>query len=268
MKQNIKYLYRWDLLFFKVLKKMKTYKKIKNDIPYWKSIKNKYKGQAGFVIGNGPSLKMEDLSKIHKLGFISIASNKISLAFDKTSWRPDFYTIADPLVWGKINKNIHKDIKIVHTPAFFDDRNCNIEVKNWKPLSKSFKNELSNLSDDISKGALGGYTVTFENIQIALHLGLNPIYLIGCDHYYPGDKGVSTGELVEDSGIQNHFIKEYKIPGEKTISAPIKKMTQAYELARLYSDKKNVKIYNATRGGHLEVFKRINLDDILNQTIF
>ena len=33
---------------------------------------------------------------------------------------------------------------------------------------------------------MGGRTITLAtNIQIAVHLGLNPIYLIGyCDHYY------------------------------------------------------------------------------------
>lgn len=263
MKKKLLYLYRWDLLFLKIQKKIRAYKKCKSDVSYWQIIKDKHKGKAGFVIGNGPSLKMEDLSKIHNHGYISIASNKISLAFKETLWRPNYYTIADPLVWSKISKNIDVDIEIVHVPSHFEGKDCNVKVKCWKPLYNNFRKELSNISDNLSVGAFGGFTVTYENIQIALHLGLNPIYIIGCDHYYPGDKGISTGELVEDSGIQNHFIKEYKSPGEKTISAPIKKMTQAYEIARLYSDKYDVKIFNATRGGHLEAFKRIDLDSVL-----
>lgn len=254
MKEKLVYLYRWDLLFLKVQQKIRAHRKVKADITYWQSIKDKRKGKAGFVIGNGPSLKMDDLTKIHNLELISIASNKISLAFKETPWRPDYYTIADPLVWTKINKSIDENIKTVHIPSHFDYKDCNAEVKYWKPLVNIFKKELSNIFDNLSEGVFGGFTVTYKNIQMALHLGLNPIYIIGCDHYYPGDKGISTGELVENSGIHNHFSKDYKVSGDKTISAPIAKMTQAYEIARLYSDKKGVKIFNATKGGYLEVF--------------
>ena len=42
---------------------------------YLSSIKNKFKGQRGFVIGNGPSLRVEDLERIKNE--VSIASNKI-----------------------------------------------------------------------------------------------------------------------------------------------------------------------------------------------
>ena len=33
--------------------------------------------------------------------------------------------------------------------------------------------------------------------------------------------------------------------------------------ARKYCDEHNVAIYNATRGGKLEVFERVNFDDIV-----
>ena len=36
-------------------------------------------------------------------------------------------------------------------------------------------------------------------------------------------------------------------------------MNKSYAAARKYADHSGIKIYNATRGGHLEVFERINL---------
>ena len=33
----------------------------------------------------------------------------------------------------------------------------------------------------------------------------------------------------------------------------------------MYAEHHNIKIYNATRGGHLEVFERVNFDDVLKE---
>ena len=63
---------------------------------YFRKLKDKYKGQRGFVVGNGPSLKIEDLSKLEKE--VSIASNKIFMIFKDTPWRPQVYSIVDDLV--------------------------------------------------------------------------------------------------------------------------------------------------------------------------
>ncbi len=41
-------------------------------------------------------------------------------------------------------------------------------------------------------------------------------------------------------------------------------MEVAYEYAEKYSREHGFRIYNATRGGYLEVFERVNLNDVLN----
>jgi hypothetical protein len=40
-------------------------------------------------------------------------------------------------------------------------------------------------------------------------------------------------------------------------------MIEAYREAKKYADLHNIKIYNATRGGMLEVFERVDLDKVL-----
>jgi len=44
---------------------------------YWASVKGRYAGRRGFVIGNGPSLKAADLELLRDE--VCIASNKIYL---------------------------------------------------------------------------------------------------------------------------------------------------------------------------------------------
>ena len=43
------------------------------------------------------------------------------------------------------------------------------------------------------------------------------------------------------------------------------KMIYAYSVAKKYLDKRGVKVYNATRGGCLEVFPRVDFDSVINK---
>ena len=64
------------------------------------SYKNKYSGKRCFLIGNGPSLKAEDLTKLYKNGDITFAFNRVYNIFDDTEWRPKFYISQDEkIVW-------------------------------------------------------------------------------------------------------------------------------------------------------------------------
>jgi len=86
--------------------------------------------------------------------------------------------------------------------------------------------------------------------------------LIGCDHNYPGEVNVKPGVAVMQSEEKTHFIDSYRSPGEVVLPAPIQLMEAAYSEARAYADLMGVEIYNATRGGRLEIFERADLDEI------
>lgn len=51
-----------------------------------KKLKNIHLGKRCFIIGNGPSLKAEDLSKLYKNNEITFAFNRIYHIFDQTKW--------------------------------------------------------------------------------------------------------------------------------------------------------------------------------------
>lgn len=70
------------------------------------ALRDKYKGRRCFIVCNGPSLRIEDLDKIHENGDISIAMNMIGRCFDKTKWRPTVLMASDGCVLHKKNKKI------------------------------------------------------------------------------------------------------------------------------------------------------------------
>ena len=231
---------------------------------HYQSIRDKYRGSRAFVIGNGPSLQIDDLDKLS--GEVSLASNKIYLAFEKTLWRPTYFTIADPLVWQKTKNEIRHHFNEVHiedTDLLPRNGDLGITVRSWKGLGPTTTPyaEPPVFSGDLSQGAYGGYTVTYLNLQLAVHLGCDPIYLIGCDHYYQGEEPLPANSKVSHQK-QNHFIEGYRSPGEIVFNAPIPNMTAAYQHAKAYADEKGIRIENATRGGHLEIFDRTDFDSL------
>lgn len=246
----------------KIIQQYKNSKKFtQKEKDYWDSFKNIHKGKQGFVICNGPSLKMEDLDKLKDE--VCIASNKIYLAFEETDWRPTYYTTADVILWEKIKNEITTYFENIHIPNYLDGSNIEKAVY-WNSKYMGIKKRFSG---DMSKATYGGHTITYENLQLAVHLGLNPIYLIGCDHNYPGEKDVKAGKVIKQTNEQSHFIKNYRKAGEIVMPASIIDMEIAYTEAKKYADSNGIKILNATRGGHLEIFERISFDSILKKNV-
>ena len=101
-------------------------------------------------------------------------------------------------------------------------------------------------------------------MQFAVHLGLNPIYIIGCDHFYSNEENIQKDKKVAAPATNNHFIEGYRVEGELVNPAPIDIMNKGYAHARAFSDHSGIKIYNATVGGHLEAFKRASFLDLFN----
>jgi Protein of unknown function DUF115 len=232
---------------------------------YWLEMRRKYEGRRGFVIGNGPSLKISDLQAISSE--VSIAANRIYLAYSETTWRPVVHTCCDPLVWQKYSKemceNADKVIINARLNPHFGDLQKVLVYRNLGPCTQRG----GMTSSDACIGLYSGWTVTCENIQIAVHLGLDPIYLLGCDHFYRGETGLelvsNTKQVVEHvSGTSNHFHPNYRTPGEKVYAAPIERMEAAYTALRDWGNRIGVKIFNATRGGHLEIFPRVDFDSL------
>ncbi len=78
------------------------------------SLLDSHRGKRCFVVGNGPSLKIDDLDKL--TGEITFASNRIFLAFEETQWRPTYYTMCDAVV-GRDNLEEVRALDLTKTLA-------------------------------------------------------------------------------------------------------------------------------------------------------
>jgi hypothetical protein len=245
------------------LKRLLRVFRINQNSPYEKliGIKNKHLGERCFIIATGPSLTVEDLEKLN--GETTFSMNSICLAFDETDWRPTYYGIQDEGVYGKMRKYINKldaECKFI-SDNILDAYNINILkdhyifpidfLHHFIPNNTNYNTKFSN---NIFGAVYNGYTITYSLLQIAVYMGFKEIYLLGVDCHYGND-------------MKHHF-KEYgQVDPDFLIAG--QRMVSAYKVAKKYASKHNIKIYNATRGGKLEEFERVDLDKVLqhNQNV-
>ena len=213
-----------------------------------------HEGERCFIVCTGPSLTLEDVEKLRDEYTFSM--NSIVKFFPKTLWRPTYYAIEDKDVYISLEDELLRyqsdnwfsaDLVIDDTHAKVDFIPYPLDLLNHSAglhLTPKFR-----FSNNAYAIVYGGFTVTFSIIQIAVYMGFKEIYLLGCDCNYSGKK--------------KHF-EDYGVP--VFLSTVEQKMTKAYQVAREYCDAHGIKIYNATRGGKLEVFERVDFDELMSQS--
>ena len=226
-----------------------------------KRLKNCNNGKRAFIICNGPSLKADDLELLHNQKEITFACNKIDKIFKQTNWRPTYYAVLDETYQHSLLQTMQEvpaDIKFFRRESYLTTR----KVKGDKVFLKTFGDPtlLKNckFSEDATKGIYTIATTTYSLIQLAVHMGIRDIYIIGCDNSY-GIEIMPDGTIV-DTGRKSYF-EGSKQTDQKT-AASTWQMNIAYEYARQYADANDIRIYNATRGGYLEAFERVDFDNL------
>lgn len=233
--------------------------KITRNIRHFKDIG---KDKPCVVIGNGPSLRIEDLTKLHELRIDTFACNRIHLVFPKTPWRPTYYFMSDE----KLLASDHGVLEGAPDAICFYPEKAKEQVAEgnfYHCLLYHYGTE-GKFSTDAAQGVYAGGSVTTEMLQFAYYLGYNKIYLIGVDFSY------STTNKNDDktyiySGEKNYFIEGYMKPGEVADMPNIDANLLAFMAAREEIEKNGRVVMNATRGGKLEVFERVSLDDLFKE---
>ncbi len=233
---------------------MESNKEVGAKLQKWKDI---HKDKDCFIIGNGPSLKIEDLEKIHRSGISSFGMNLIYKIYKKTSWRPTYYVFSEYNIMRQYYdeiKMLKRDNLFIKNFYYMDDTPQMEEVNYYPGYGERCYLEQQCFSNDISKVVYAGYSVMFDAVQIAMYMGYQKIYLLGADFSYLGDP-VQKGNHIYDSEADDKRL----IAGKPHIYITLKAMEKAKEFASEHG----VTIYNATRGGKLEVFPRIDIDTLI-----
>lgn len=226
-----------------------------------KALKDIHKGEKMFIVATGPSLTAEDLGKLK--GHLSMGVNSIVLSYDHTDWRPTYYIAIDTAIFQCMQnvkgnsydlwRNVGTDPGHIIVCHYFDNEFDLPEEAVLIPSIRSrFKKDGTGeikFSDDCFLRVYESYTVMYSAIQLAVYMGCSEIYLLGADCNY-------TGTAEKDHSFNYNTNTDVSVREVDFFIA-------AYRAAKKYADAHGVKIFNSTRGGKLEVFPRVPLEEAL-----
>ena len=231
------------------------------------SIKNTHEGERCFIVALGPSLTVDDLNKLKENNEYCFSMNRCYQLFDKTDWRPNCYFISDsrsntPTTREAIKEMIKNKIMVIYNKLeiknipeeaiYYKANNLDFIYSNSKHKRYQKYGHLCRFSTNADDFVYNGHSCVLSILQIAYYMGFSEVYLLGQDCGVSVDKKHAEG------------ITSPKNPHQ---SDDLDKVILDFDYLNKDLQNKNLdfKIYNCTRGGRLEVFPRISLDEVLKK---
>lgn len=227
-----------------------------------------YRGRRCFVIGNGPSIRRQDLSLL--AGEITITMNWFNRHPVLDIWQPTFHCVAeagteacwlDPSFLGRILDRLQPRayflridaLSHVRRSAFPDrDRIHYVKIGDWSTDLRSL---------DLTRPLLPPTDTSILATMVAIALGCSPIYLLGLDydwlshrslnrHFYDAEDPAETREdLSKQSYLQSIEVAQ--------------RQWKTHETLRRIARRRGQEIYNATGGGFLDTYPPASLNTVL-----
>lgn len=226
------------------------------------------RGRRCFIMGGGPSLKLIDPSLLR--GEATFGVNAIYLVQEWLGFLPTYYVVEDKLVVEDRGAEIARmrGPTKFYEPKFNslippDEKTKNINVvADYRPYSN-----FPYFSRNAARGVWCGGTVTYICLQLAYFMEFDPVYLIGIDHNYVKPASVMTKGQVWTSteNDPNHFHPDYFGKGKRWHDPLVDRMELAYKRAKEEYARVGRSILNATIGGKLEVYPRVDYHQVFKQ---
>lgn len=228
--------------------------------PQIRKLKNTCRGKRCFIIGTGPSLRMEDLDKLAQAHELCIGVNGIIRAFPSTVWRPDYYLCQWAYGFNEWRGRLLSDCRIRHmlvSDACLGDTS-DPEFMKFHVSALDVREDCPPLfSRDFSHGAYLGGNVMYTCIQFAYYLGYSEMYLYGVDHTVTANKKY------------NHFSRDYLVDEKRdvhlvpaVVAMERKKTDIALAHAKKVGEALGFKVYNASRKTMLDAFDLVDFDTL------
>lgn len=243
------------------------YKKvISNNIKF----KDCHKNTTAYIIASGPSLKNQNLLNLE--GELIFCVNSFFKHEHIKKLNPRYVFFLDPNLFNltTIKKSdFYTNAKKMYNNSIF-----------FLPLFRGYRSVIKNQILPIDKcqfvalGGVDGCDINIDTVipnfhgvgafalATAVYMGCSPIYLLGFDHDYLANRGVNhhfyEGSTVDIPNFTEPLLGE-RVPYDEEMITNYN-LWQNYRSILKIAKRKNIKIYNATKGGYLDIFEFANLD--------
>ena len=217
------------------------------------------RGQRCFIIGNGPSLRQTDLSKLR--GEFTFGLNRIYLLFPELGFTTSYLVSVNDLVL----EQCAAEMQALRLPRYITWR-----ARQWfrsDPnliyLDTDFTGE-ENFASHCLGRVFEGFTVTYVALQLAFHMGFKEAILVGVDHNFT-TQGQANQPIVSQGDDPNHFAANYFGKGFKWQLPDLVGSERAYTLAREAYNQAGRWVVDATVGGKLTIFQKVEYNTLFEK---
>lgn len=252
-----------------------------------KEFEGKYKGKRCFVLGNGPSLNEVDFSKLENEVVFTV--NQIARKNGYEKLNIDFHFWADPFFF-RLDPDLPEDKELLEQmlKVRTEGNNpiCFFPVEQYEFIKKYIGDRLNTrfffpkyaiknrMKKDIKfdKVLPSFYTVVQYAITLAVYMGFEEIYLLGCETSNIMTS-LNTRLNVFSSDSYSYTLTE----NEKKRMKKINEMTSVredlynnlcviedYYYLKEFCSERGIKLFNCTPGGLLDEIERRRLETVID----
>ncbi len=219
------------------------------------ALKDAHRGERCFLIGNGPSLQQTDLTRLRDE--FTFGTNRIYLSFPTLGFTTTYFVSVNSLVI----KQCAEDIRALPIPKFISWRSRHLiqPTEDMAFLHTTYTGP--KFARDAGGRLWESATVTYVALQLAFHMGFEQVILIGVDHNY-ATKGEPNVTVVSDGDDPNHFDAQYFGKGFRWQLPDLDTSEIGYHMARRAYEQAGCQIVDATIGGKLTIFPKVDYDSL------
>lgn len=239
--------------------------------------KNVHKNERCFILANGPSVNRQDITKLKNEVVFSVSNGYLHADYATIAPRyhcvpqltyTDLFTEATAVAWfTEMDRYLGEaelflsttEFDLVEKHKLFPGRTIS-----YLDFDGAFSDRTHSKIPDISRSVPRVQSVPVMCLMIALYMGFKEIYLLGVDHdafrtgtytyaFQPTVLSNTDINLKSDGGIS--LYEEFKAHAA---------LWEQYRALRTIAAENGARIINATHGGALDEFERIDFNTLIS----
>ena len=219
-------------------------------------LKDNHKYEIGYLIGNGPSVRIDDLELLNEK--VTFCCNRFHLAYDRMAFRPKYTLASDKQTIEDFGEEIISKSSGIKILIWTEEPKLDGEYL-WIRSKYGI-----GFSDNVYDFVYPGGSTLITAIQIGYFLGIHRFILYGVDHDYKFDKNEISKDIWHSAiGEGNHFIENYR-SGNPWCPPQTEMIEQSFKVCDTFLKSRGGWIKNATRGGKLDILERIDFEKAYN----
>lgn len=218
--------------------------------------RDQHRGERCFILGNGPSLRKTNPARLQDE--VTFGLNRVYLLFPEIGFSTSYYVAVNTLVI----EQCAEEIRALRIPKFITWR-----ARHWlarDPRTIFLDTDYTgpeNFARDVSGRVFEGSTVTYVALQLAFHMGFETVILVGVDHNFSA-QGTPNATVISTGDDPDHFSAGYFGRGFRWQLPDLEGSERAYRLADAAYRSCGRRVVDATLGGKLTVFPKVDFDSL------